>query len=144
MSPSPEKTTAGRLNLSPSPAKHSENASRAAEDRKSQSPPKKFSSPSRLGNSPSKSGAAKSGKPFGQPIEIIKSKLPRSKSFHRSARWYFTREFTLLIYNLTMFVSIDKLYWIADEAPPQNIHNAFFFNIDNVSQIRLLTSIITS
>ena len=42
MSPSPDKTTAGRLNLSPSPAKHSENASRAAEDRKSQSPPKSF------------------------------------------------------------------------------------------------------
>jgi len=40
---------------------------------------------------------SKSGKPFGQPIEIIKN----------------------------------KLYWIADEAPPQNIHNAFFFNIDN-------------
>ena len=28
---------------------------------------------------------------------------------------------------------LDKLYWIADEQPPQNIHNAFFFNIDNVS-----------
>jgi len=27
----------------------------------------------------------------------------------------------------------DKLYWLADEQPPQNIHNAFFFNIDNVS-----------
>lgn len=28
---------------------------------------------------------------------------------------------------------LDKLYWVSDEAPPQNIHNAFFFNIDNVS-----------
>ena len=27
----------------------------------------------------------------------------------------------------------DKLYWISDAKPPQNIHNAFFFNIDNVS-----------
>lgn len=25
----------------------------------------------------------------------------------------------------------NKLYWVSDEAPPQNIHNAFFFNIDN-------------
>lgn len=25
----------------------------------------------------------------------------------------------------------DKLYWISDAKPPQNIHNAFFFNIDN-------------
>ena len=29
---------------------------------------------------------------------------------------------------------LDKLYWISDVKPPQNIHNAFFFNIDNVSQ----------
>jgi len=98
MSPSPDKSTAGRLHLSPSPAKHSENATRAAEDRKSQSPPKKFSSPSRTTNSPKKTASpTKGSKPFGQPIEIIKN----------------------------------KLYWIADEAPPQNIHNAFFFNIDN-------------
>jgi len=26
---------------------------------------------------------------------------------------------------------IDKLYWVSDAAPPTNIHNAFFFNIDN-------------
>lgn len=25
----------------------------------------------------------------------------------------------------------DKLYWVADAKPPQNIENAFFFNIDN-------------
>ena len=73
MSPSPDKSTAGRLHLSPSPAKHSENANRASEDRKCQSPPKKFSSPSRT--SLKKTSPSKSAKPFGQPIEIIKSKL---------------------------------------------------------------------
>jgi len=25
----------------------------------------------------------------------------------------------------------NKLYWISDATPPTNIHNAFFFNIDN-------------
>lgn len=25
----------------------------------------------------------------------------------------------------------NKLYWVSDASPPQNIHNAFFFNIDN-------------
>ena len=34
---------------------------------------------------------------------------------------------------LIMFLYIDKLYWVADSQPPTNIHNAFFFNIDNVS-----------
>jgi hypothetical protein len=29
----------------------------------------------------------------------------------------------------TLFV--DKLYWVSDATPPQNITNAFFFNIDN-------------
>ena len=34
-----------------------------------------------------------------------------------------------------MRARVDKLYWVADQAPPQNIHNAFFFNIDNVSGV---------
>ena len=29
----------------------------------------------------------------------------------------------------------DRLYWISDSKPPQNISNAFFFNIDNVSPL---------
>ena len=38
----------------------------------------------------------------------------------------FIRDLTVLF--------IDKLYWVSDAKPPQNIHNAFFFNIDNVSE----------
>ena len=34
---------------------------------------------------------------------------------------------------LRVFIILDKLYWVSDAAPPTNIHNAFFFNIDNVS-----------
>lgn len=26
---------------------------------------------------------------------------------------------------------LDKLYWVSNSQPPQNIENAFFFNIDN-------------
>ena len=33
-----------------------------------------------------------------------------------------------------LLIYVDKLYWISDEKPPQNIPNAFFFNIDNVSR----------
>jgi hypothetical protein len=29
------------------------------------------------------------------------------------------------------YFRVDKLYWVADTQPPQNIQNAFFFNIDN-------------
>ena len=74
VSPSPEKTTAARLasNNSPSPEKHSENAA-AMEDRKTDSPPRKYQSPTRTGSSMKKS-PSKSSKPFGQPLEIIKSK----------------------------------------------------------------------
>jgi hypothetical protein len=28
----------------------------------------------------------------------------------------------------------DRLYWVADVKPPQNYKDAFFFNIDNVSE----------
>jgi len=39
------------------------------------------------------------------------------------------------LFNLSnLYVCLDKLYWISDAKPPQNIHNAFFFNIDNVSR----------
>lgn len=34
---------------------------------------------------------------------------------------------------MTQIKLIGKLYWVADQKPPQNIENAFFFNIDNVS-----------
>ena len=30
---------------------------------------------------------------------------------------------------------IDKLYWVSDAKPPTNISSAFFFNIDNVSDL---------
>jgi hypothetical protein len=51
--------------------------------------------------------------PYGKPVEIIKGK-----------------HFFILIQS-------DKLFWIADAKPPQNIENAFFFNIDNVSSYQL-------
>ena len=55
---SPDKASAARLNLSPSPPKRTENPSKQ-EDRKSASPDKKFQSPTRTGKSPKKL------KPFG-------------------------------------------------------------------------------
>ena len=44
------------------------------EDRKTDSPPRKYQSPSRTGSSMKKGSPSKAAKPFGQPIEIIKSK----------------------------------------------------------------------
>jgi len=82
-SPSPEKTTASRLaNNSPSPNKQTENLARM-EDRKIDSPPRKYHSPTRAGTSNKKSPSKSGGKPFGQPLEIIKSK----SRFIRHMNW---------------------------------------------------------
>ena len=70
------KTTAERLasNNSPSPQKNTSENQAAMEDRKTDSPPRKYQSPSRTGSSMKKGSPSKAAKPFGQPIEIIKSK----------------------------------------------------------------------
>lgn len=33
--------------------------------------------------------------------------------------------------NFNILTFLDKFYWVSDAKPPQNIPNAFFFNIDN-------------
>jgi len=33
--------------------------------------------------------------------------------------------------NKNIIIFLDKFYWVSDAKPPQNIPNAFFFNIDN-------------
>ena len=57
------------------------------------------------------------------------SKVGKDKAFHKDQD-LIESEFSR---DLWSFFA-DKLYWISDAKPPQNIHNAFFFNIDNVSQ----------
>ena len=101
-----------------------------------------YKSPSRHLNSSGKKQPKAPTTPYGKPIEIIKGKL-RLYFAHREWMIVFTQKaqvrirfqtnFCEFIHNLTLLFS-DKLYWISDAKPPQNIHNAFFFNIDNVSQ----------
>ena len=59
---------------------------------------------------------------FDSPaVEIIKGKN------------FFGRFVLILI-----FCSLDKLYWISATRPPQSYQSAYFFNIDNVSQEKLI------
>ena len=32
----------------------------------------------------------------------------------------------------TIRITVDRLYWISDSAPPKNVSKSFYFNIDNV------------
>ena len=107
------------------------------EDPSYRSPPqKKFSSPKRPSvMSSSKNSPSKHVAPFGKPLEVIKSKY--------IVILFDTQNFSVLLrvlnvkIDLFAFMSIDELYWIADARPATNIHNAFFFNIDNVSGISI-------
>jgi len=108
----------------------------------------KFHSPKRFahaGSSEKKHRHHGHSNPLGKSVEIMKGKRTRLLlvQSHRAFR-ELRSDLVITCHppppiNLLLLFISDKLYWIADAKPPQNIENAFFFNIDNVSGKKYFT-----